>query len=233
MVTAAPSSGPADCRRAVPPGRNDLTTARPARLGQSWSVRPCPRRPASPSWASFGPPTGGGSTPDRFVDGGLSIGVPALEVYQVGGPPPPAARLAPASSLSAVVGSAEATSLPGVDDLPTSVIAPGGTKAPAAGGLRVLTDTPRRHEVNFGLGTKGVSQTLAPDDPLLISKPDTGLRMLYSPGAEAVARLSGAESVTAVVLSIRTPTPTRHPTLRRCRMPPSTRATARYGAPTR
>ena len=177
--------------------RNDLA------YGPAGATRPAAVRAALSTTpgvsvaASFGPPSGGGSTADRFVDGGLSLGVPSIEIYQVGTSAPPMVRLAPLSSVAAVIGGAEAVGLPGVDDLATTVVAAGGGAPPGAEGLRVLTDTPRRHEANFGLGTRGISQTLALDDPLRLSKPTRNYGWSDTPGAEAAVRWTGATRVTA------------------------------------
>ena len=147
--------------------------------------------------ASFGPPTGGGNTPEQFVDGGLTVAVPALELYEVSGSPPPTVRLAPTSTVAAVTGGAEAVGLPGVDDLATTTVAPGGGPVPLAKGTTVLTDTPRRREANFGLGTRGISHTLTAQDPMRISKPTRDYGWSDAPGAEAVARWTGVNSVSA------------------------------------
>ncbi len=177
--------------------RNDLD------YGRAGATRPLAVRAAlsaTPGVSvvrTFGPPVGGGSTPERFVDGGLSIGVPALEVYRVSGASDSPARLVPASSVAGVVGGAEASFLPGVADLATTVLAADGPEVAAAGGVTVLTDTPRRREANFGLGTPGISQTLALDEPLRISKPTRDYGWSDAPGAEAAVRWYGARSVTA------------------------------------
>ena len=177
--------------------RNDLA------YGPAGATRPSAVRAALSTTpgvtvvANFGPPTGGGSTPDLFVDGGLSVGVPALEVYQVSATPPPTVRLAAQSSMASVVGGAEAAGLPGVADLATTVVTRGGGAEPPEQGTRVLTDTPRRHEANFGLGTRGISQTLTRADPLRISKPTRDYGWSDAPGAEAVAGWRGVRSVAA------------------------------------
>ena len=152
--------------------------------------------------ASFGPVTGGGSTPDQFHDQGLTVALPALQVYEVSARPELRVSLVPASAVGQVVGGAESVGGPGQEDLGVSVVGtPDAVTAPAArraaGGPRVLTDTPRRREENFGIGTFGVSQTLAVDDPLRISKPARDYGASSQPGAEATARLVGAASVTA------------------------------------
>lgn len=152
--------------------------------------------------ASFGPPTGGGSTPDLLVDGGLSIALPALQVYEVQARPDLRASLEPTSAVGDVVGSAESVGGDGLVDLPVSVVGDAttaltSTVAEAAAGPRVLTDSPRRREVNFGIGTFGASQTLAPEDPLRISKPARDYGAGTTPGDLASARLGGVASISA------------------------------------
>ncbi len=178
--------------------RNDLN------YGVAFATRPVTVRaamsatPGASVVASFGPPTGGGSTPERFSDQGLNLGVPALDIYEVAGAPDLRARLVPTSSIAQVVGGAEAAGLPGVTDVPDAVMASGATPmSPAAGGARVLTDTPRRREVNFGIGTFGASETLTLTDPLRISKPTRDYGSSDAPGTEAYARYDGAVSISA------------------------------------
>ncbi len=178
--------------------RNDLS------YGVAVATRPVTVRAAMSATpgvyevASFGPPTGGGSTPERFNDQGLNVGVPALDIYEVTGAHDLRARLVPTSSTAQVVGGAEAADLPGVADAPDAVMTNGMTAStPAAGGARILTDTPRRREVNFGIGTFGASQTLTLADPLRIAKPTRDYGSSDTPGAQASARYDGAVSISA------------------------------------
>ena len=149
--------------------------------------------------ASFGPLVGGGDQPTFVADQRLRLPMRAIDVYRVEGPAEPRAQLVAAGDLPRVTGAAEvATDSSGSGQ--AWLVAPGSPGAdrvqPAdSGGRTMLTDTPRRREANFGIGTFGASQTLSPTDPLRIVKParDYGAE----PQGEAVARYLGVQSLTA------------------------------------
>ena len=73
----------------------------------------------------------------------------------------------------------------------------GSTAAGVAGGPLVLTDTPRRREANFGVGTFGTSHTLTGTEPLRIAKPTRDYGYAGDRSAEAVAVIQGVRSIGA------------------------------------
>ncbi len=131
---------------------------------------------------------------------GLHLALPALEIYQVDAPASPLVRVVPTSDVAQVVGGAEAAYGRGAGGSAAAVtrdVATGPAAPAVADGPRVLTDTPARREVNFGIGAFGASQTLTPEDPLRIDKKVRDYGASDRLGAQAVARLDGARSITA------------------------------------
>ena len=150
--------------------------------------------------ASFGPYTGGGSSPVSFSDHGLNLALPAIEIYDVAGPGDPRVSVVPIDGVSRVVGGADAVSLEGMGGTDPFVLAgseDGSTADGVAGGPLVLTDTPRRREANFGVGTFGTSHTLTGAEPLRIAKPTRDYGYAGDPSAEAVAVIQGVRSIGA------------------------------------
>ena len=177
--------------------RNDLAYG-PARSTRPVVVRSTlDRAPGVDLVASFGPLVGGGDRPGLLVDHRLRLPVRALDVYRVSGDAEPRVRLVDRSDVSVVSGGPEVAGVEGGS--PGASVLVDATAATSvddpALGPRVLTDTPRRRETNFGIGTFGSSQTLGVDDPLRIAKPVRDYGAVD--GAEATARYLGVRSITA------------------------------------
>ncbi len=172
LAAGRPSAGLADSLRRAGVGylvvRNDLDhgragTARPVLVHAAVAGSPGLSRVAT-----FGPPVGGGSTPEGLVDQQLDRPYAAVEVYAVARP---AGRVSAYPADQAVQVSGGPESLLGLDDLDWLRGAPTVLTADAPPGLRsgrsVVTDGLRRREVNFGrLGAGSASAVLARRDPL-------------------------------------------------------------------
>jgi arabinofuranan 3-O-arabinosyltransferase len=178
--------------------RNDLN------LGASAATRPLlagaalAATPGVQRVASFGPVVGGSQPGPVVVDDGLRLASRAIDVYVVDGNGDPRVIATPLSAVSRVSGSAEALHGPGLDGAPVGVstLDPSSATIDSGSGPRVLTDTPRRRETNFGTGAFGSSQTLTADDPLRLDKPVLDYASWPESDA-AVAVLSGVESLGA------------------------------------
>ena len=179
--------------------RNDLA------YGAAGATRPATVRAALSTTpgvslvASFGPLTGGGGSPIAFSDQGLNLALPAVEIYRVDDPSDPRVELVPLDGVARVVGGAESVSLEGMPRTGQFVTLPqeGGTAAGPATGPLVLTDTPRRREANFGVGTFGTSQTLTESDPLRIAKPTRDYGFSGDADTASVAVTGGVRSISA------------------------------------
>ncbi len=147
--------------------------------------------------ASFGPLSGGGSTPDSFSDGGLNLALPSIEVYGVADGSDPRVTMVPAQGVSRVVGGSEAMALAGMAGADPFVRDATPGVAADVGGPVVLTDTPRRREANFGVGTFGSSQTLTASDPLRIVKPTRDYGYSGDGPGESVAVIGGVRAISA------------------------------------
>ena len=117
---------------------------------------------------SFGPLLSGFVTDDRVIDGGIDGTFPAVEVYQVdAAPPDPRAVLRDLTSLDVMSGESEAllglASLPG--ELGRAVVRAADLPANLPVTHRVVTDSGRRLEVDFGRVHDNRSSTLLPDAP--------------------------------------------------------------------
>ncbi|HEU4675658.1 MAG TPA: alpha-(1-_3)-arabinofuranosyltransferase family protein [Motilibacteraceae bacterium] len=148
--------------------------------------------------AGFGPVVGGTQLPDTYVDRGLDLPYPAVEVWRVlpyRGP----AELRQAGQLLDVVG--------GPEDLLTledtgmlgqraSVLAGDPLPAGLTPGGAVLTDGYRRREVDFGSVRDNVSSTLTADQPFLADRAAHDYD-LSPPRARTVIRFEGATSASA------------------------------------
>ena len=122
--------------------------------------------------ASFGPVVGGLERGPVLVDNGLRLPAHAVDVYALDVAGDPRVSVTPMSSVARVQGASESFYGPGLGGAPVglSTLDP-SAPVEEASGPRVLTDTPRRRETNFGTGTFGSSQTLTADDPLRLDKP--------------------------------------------------------------
>ncbi len=143
----------------------------------------------------------GGSNLDGYVDENLSLPYPAVEVYEVLRPTPPAV-LHPLSDVVRVAGGPE--SLLPLDDRfllkgRPAVLAADAAAVPAlASAPTVLTDGLRRREVFFGgAQNESTSATLAASDPYRLPAPAHDYLMPGAAAQETVARVVGAQSVGA------------------------------------
>jgi len=117
---------------------------------------------------SFGPLLSGFVTDNRVIDGGVDGTFPAVEVYRVdAAPPDPRVSLRDLDSLDVMTGDAEA--LLGMSSLLGQLARPvvRATDLPADVPVahRVITDSGRRVEVDFGRVHDNRSSTLLPDAP--------------------------------------------------------------------
>ncbi len=178
--------------------RNDLSISasaatRPLLAGAALGATPGVQRVAS-----FGPLVGGLDPGPVLLDDGLRLPAHAVDVYVVDGSGDPRVSATPLSSVALVAGAAEAVHGTGLAGAPVGVstLDPTARVVASAGGPRVLTDTPRRRETNFGTGALGSSQTLAAGDPLRLDKPVLD----YSTWPEsdaATALVTGVSALTA------------------------------------
>ncbi|HET9021721.1 MAG TPA: alpha-(1-_3)-arabinofuranosyltransferase family protein [Ornithinibacter sp.] len=149
--------------------------------------------------ASFGPLVGGGDQPGVVVDQRLRLPMRAIDIYRVAASGDARVDLVAEDEVGHLVGGAEART--GETRIDRAWVPAGGAgdtgqaAALGAGQLKILTDTARRREVNFGIGTFGASHTLTPEDPLRIVKPARDYR--EQGDAESVARYLGVESLSA------------------------------------
>ncbi len=127
------------------------------------------------------------------------MALPAVEIYRVDDRSDPRVELVPLDGVARVVGGAESVSLDGMPRTGQFVTLPqqDGTAAAPARVPLVLTDTPRRREANFGVGTFGSSQTLTETDPLRIAKPTRDYGFSGDADTTAVAVTGGVRSISA------------------------------------
>jgi arabinofuranan 3-O-arabinosyltransferase len=150
--------------------------------------------------AQFGGQVGGGGLAG-YVDEGLEVPYPAVEVYQVSRSTP-RASLHPLSDVLRVAGGPE--SLLPLDDRFLLKGRPVVLEADAAGvpalaaSPTLLTDGLRRREVFFG-GTQNesTSATLTADDPFRLGAPAHDYSAPDYAGRQTVARLLGAQRIEA------------------------------------
>ncbi|MBU2663974.1 alpha-(1-_3)-arabinofuranosyltransferase [Actinoplanes bogorensis] len=148
--------------------------------------------------ATFGPTVGGGGLPGVFVDDGLDVRVPALEVWQVDRLVKPVSAYA-ASALTTVVGGPESL-LPAVaagqiSEGPTVLAGDRPDDLPA--GPVVMTDGMRRREVAFGMATDRASATLEAGDDGRLDAPARDYLPAWGDRQDTVVRYTGIKSVRA------------------------------------
>lgn len=155
------------------------------------------RSPGFKRVAQFGPGLGGPGTNELASDEKLGSLARAIEIYAVE-PTPSRAVVVPAADVKRVVGGPEVASRPGAV-AGTFVLDTVGRPSTASGltGPVILTDSPRRREVNVGVGAFGGSATLSLEDPLRIEKPVRDYGSSELAGAEAVAAMLGGTRLSA------------------------------------
>lgn len=153
--------------------------------------------------ASFGPPVGAVNYPGTFVDDGLYLPYPAVEIFKIG-KEVDTVSLNPVDSALAVSGGPEdLLNLLERDDTHAGpVFFAGDLSAQSSellrkGGARsVVTDGFRRREVSFGGSLDGnTSATLSEDDPLRLSKPNRDYLPWLDPKLGTTAVITGAQRV--------------------------------------
>ena len=176
--------------------RNDLSYG-PAQATRPILVRAALlKTPGVDRVASFGPLVGGNAPGATTVgDARLNVALPAIEIYSVATSGVADVALVPSENVARLEGSAESVTDVAEIGATTAITAPGDVVT--ARGPRVLTDTPRYREANFGTGPLGVSQTLAVDDPLRIFKSVRDYGATGSPTSDAVAQILGVSSIRA------------------------------------
>jgi arabinofuranan 3-O-arabinosyltransferase len=204
LATGTPSQGLAhDLARA---GIHYLVVRNDLAYGAAGSTRPLlvheavAASPGISRVATFGGLVGGGQI-GGYVDEGLEVPYPAIEVYEVG-LDTPRAELHPLSDVVKVAGGPE--SLLPLDDRFLLKGRPTVLQSDAAGvpalkdATTVLTDGLQRREVSFG-GTlnQNTSPTLTADDPWRLDAPAHDYLPPGSSSRQTVARLTGARSVEA------------------------------------
>ncbi len=148
--------------------------------------------------ASFGPQLGGQGTDRSLVDDdGLSVGLPALVIYEVSATESPVVSLPTAQAWSLTGGPEGLFQLAdrGLLSGRAVILAGDGSAGPSP--RTVLTDSLRRREIDFGAVRHNASATLSRDAPLLQQRPVADV--LPVPGREhlATSRLLGAQALTA------------------------------------
>ncbi|MDX6217554.1 MAG: arabinofuranan 3-O-arabinosyltransferase, partial [Frankiales bacterium] len=180
--------------------RNDLA------YGAAGSTRPLlvheaiAASPGIARVATFGGNVGGGNV-SGYVDEGLEVPYPAVEVYQVG-LDTPRAEVHPLSDVVRVAGGSE--SLLPLDDRfllkgrPVVLQSDAGGVPALKDAPTVLTDGLQRREVFFGGMLNGsTSPTMTAADPWRLDTPAHDYPQPGSRGQQTVARLVGARSVAA------------------------------------
>jgi arabinofuranan 3-O-arabinosyltransferase len=123
--------------------------------------------------AAFGPLLSGFVTENRLVDGGVDGTFPAVEVYRVE-PTAPDPRVVLRDLDSADLLEGETESLLGLSSLPgaqaRTTVREADTVPEATVSHRVVTDSGRRVEVDFGRVHDNRSSTLFPDQPWSLSR---------------------------------------------------------------
>ncbi|PWU45285.1 DUF3367 domain-containing protein [Micromonospora globispora] len=156
------------------------------------------RSPGIRAVRAFGPEVGGGELPGNFVDHGLDVKVPALEVYEVTGSVSPVAAY-DAAGLTTVVG--------GPESLLSAAAAGQLTAAPAVlagdrpkeltGGPVLLTDGMRRREVAFGQPHDNVSATMTATEQGQLGAPARDYLPDWGDAQATTVRYLGIEGVSA------------------------------------
>ncbi|WP_436653310.1 alpha-(1-_3)-arabinofuranosyltransferase domain-containing protein [Actinoplanes sp. URMC 104] len=156
------------------------------------------RSPGLSPVATFGPEVGGGGLPGVFVDDGLDVRVPALEVWRVDRIVKPVTAY-DSSSLATVVGGPEsllaATAAGQLPDGP-AVLA-GDRPDDLTAGPVVLTDGMRRREVAFGMASDRASATLEAGDDGRLGAPARDYLPGWGDEQDTVVRYEGIRTVRA------------------------------------
>jgi len=171
-------------------GRSDSArqVAVRAALARSPGVRPV---------VAFGPFVGGQPL-GSFVDRGLDIPVPALQVFEVGPTAAPVVAYSTDDARTVVGGPESLLALGAAGWLsPAPAVLAGDLPAGVTTGGTVLTDGLRRREVTFGQARDNASATLTATDPWRLDQPAHDYAPAWAAGWQTVARYTGVRDVTA------------------------------------
>ncbi|MBM2614770.1 DUF3367 domain-containing protein [Actinoplanes sp. LDG1-06] len=178
--------------------RSDLNYGRAQATEPIITRQALARSPGLKPVATFGPTVGGGGLPGVFIDDGLDVRVPALEVWRVDGVVKPVSAY-DASSLTTVVGGPEsllaAASAGKLSDGPT--VLAGDRPDDLGAGPVVMTDGMRRREVAFGMAADRASATLEAGDDGRLDAPARDYLPEWGDSQDTVVRYEGIRSVRA------------------------------------
>ncbi|GLW29432.1 alpha-(1-_3)-arabinofuranosyltransferase domain-containing protein [Actinoplanes regularis] len=177
--------------------RADLDTGRTDALRQLTVRAALAGSPGLRSVATFGPVVGG-HPPQYYVDHGLDLPVPALEVYEVAGTAPPVSAYDLADTRTVVGGPESLLELAAAGQLsraPT-VLAADQPAGLITGGT-LVTDGHRRREIIFGQARDNVSATLTATEPWRLEQPAHDYTAVDDARGQTVARYLGVRDVTA------------------------------------
>jgi arabinofuranan 3-O-arabinosyltransferase len=155
--------------------------------------------------ATFGPKIGGGNRPGLLVDQDLDIPLPAVEVFEVrpdgsSGRDDPRLATFPLSDAVRVAGGPEAlldlTDRRWLAGRPAVLAGDGDGAVPDSAPL-LVTDSPRRLEVQFGRLDEATSATLTRDEPNRLNGPASDYLWRGAAGRLVVAEFVGARAVRA------------------------------------
>ncbi|MEV6345385.1 alpha-(1-_3)-arabinofuranosyltransferase family protein [Actinoplanes sp. NPDC051851] len=183
--------------------RADLDT------GRSGSTRPAAVRatlaatPGIVPVAAFGPYVGGQGADGAYLDRGLDVAMPALQVFQVAGAADPVGAYATADVRTVVGGPESLLDLAGAGLLGAApTVLAGDLPAGLTTGGTVLTDGLRRREVTFGRARDNASATLTAAEPWRLDQPAHDYLPAWaaadqSAARQTVARYPGLRAVRA------------------------------------
>ncbi|GAB2600011.1 alpha-(1-_3)-arabinofuranosyltransferase [Paractinoplanes abujensis] len=156
------------------------------------------RSPGLTPVATFGPAVGGGVLPGFFIDDGLDVQVPALEVWRVDEPGKAIAAY-DSSSLTTVVGGPESLlDAAAAGKLPDGPTVLAGDRPDDLGpGPVVLTDGMRRREVAFGMAADRASATLEAGQDGRLGAPARDYLPAWGDEQDTVVRYLGIKTVRA------------------------------------
>jgi arabinofuranan 3-O-arabinosyltransferase len=147
---------------------------------------------------NFGPTVGGDTPFGVFLDNGLNVAVPALQLYKVDANVSPVA-LYNASDVTTVVGGPESlldlSADKNLSAAPTILAGDLGKQTPP--GPVVITDSLRRRDVSFGTLHDNTSETLGASDPFVIPAAAHDYLPSWGDSQLTVAQYSGISSITA------------------------------------
>ena len=178
--------------------RSDLNYGRAQATAPIVARQALARSPGLSPVARFGPAVGGGGLPGVFVDNGLDVRVPALEVWQVDRAVRAVAAY-DASELTTVVGGPESLlDAAAAGRLPAGpAVLAGDRPADLAPGPVVLTDGMRRREVAFGMAGDRASATLEAGQDGRLGAPARDYLPAWGDDADTVVRYHGIRTVSA------------------------------------